>query len=65
MAYVERFDFVSLTGTFIDNNLDLSSVFVDYVKGVSTFKIVIYHGRRSGGILVLVKKHICKLVQEI
>ena len=35
MAYVESFDFVTLTDTFIDENFDFSHVFTDYVKFVS------------------------------
>ena len=58
MANVEQFYLVSLTETFIDNNVDLSGVFVDYVKFVCPALKLSYHGRRSGGVLVLVKKHI-------
>ena len=58
MANVEQFYLVSLTETFIDNNVDLSGVFVDYVKFVCPALKLSYHGRRSGAILVLVKKHI-------
>ena len=32
VKYVELFDFVTLTETFIDNDFDLSGVFHDFIK---------------------------------
>ena len=65
MAYVESFDFVTLTETFIDENFYLSHVFTDYVKFVSPAIKLSHQGRRSGGILVMVRKNMSSFVQEI
>ena len=56
VKYVELFDFVTLTETFIDNDFDLSGVFHDFIKFVCPAVKLSYHGRRSGGLLVMVKK---------
>ena len=56
MAYVEGFNLVTLTETFIDKNFDLSHVFTDYVKFVSPAVKLSHQGRRSGRILVMVRK---------
>ena len=45
MAYVERFDFVTLTETLIDENFDLSHVFTDYVKFVFPAVKLSHQGR--------------------
>ena len=55
MAYVESFDFVTLTETFIDENFDLYQVFTDYFKFVSPAIKLSHQARRSGGILVMVR----------
>ena len=65
MAYVESFDFVTLTETFIDENFDLSHVFTDYFKFVSPAIKLSHQGRRSGGILVMVRNNMSSFVQEI
>ena len=68
MAYVERFDFVTLTETFIDENFDLSHVFTDYFKFIFPAVKLSHQGRRSGGILVVVRKNMssfCFVFQEI
>ena len=48
MAYVESFDFVTLTETFIDENFDLSHVFTDYFKFVSPAIKLSHQGRTIG-----------------
>jgi hypothetical protein len=65
VRYVERFDFVSIIETFVDDNFDLSNVFHEYDKFMCPAVKLSYHGRRSGGIVLLVKKYISKFVQEI
>ena len=65
VKYVELFDFVTLTETFIDNDFDLSGVFYDFIKFVCPAVKLSYHGRRSGGLLVMVKKQLAKFVERI
>ena len=57
MNYVEKFDFVTLTET-LDNCFDMSGVFCacDDIKCVSP-AVKLYQGRRSGGVMVMVKKN--------
>ena len=50
--YVELFDFVTPTETFVDNSFDISGVFCDYVKYVSPVVELSYRERRSGGVIV-------------
>ena len=65
VKYVELFDFVTLTETFIDNDFDLSGVFHDSIKFVCPAVKLSYHGRRSGGLLVMVKKQLAKFTERI
>ena len=65
MTYFESFDFVTLTETFIDENFEFSHVFTDYVKFLSPAIKLSHQGRRSGGILVMVRKNMFGFVQEI
>lgn len=65
VRYIERFDFVSIIETFVDDNFDLSNVFHEYDKFMCPAVKLSYHGRRSGGIVLLVKKYISKFVQEV
>ena len=58
VKYVELFDFVTLTETFMDNDFDLSGVFHDFIKFVCPAVKLSYHGRRSGGLLVMEKKQL-------
>ena len=64
VKYVELFDFVTLTETFIDNDFDLSGVF-HFIKFVCPAVKLSYHGRRSGGLLVMVKKQLAKFIERI
>ena len=68
VKYVEQFNFVTLAETFADNTFDMSVVvvvFCDYVKFVCPAVKLSYQGRRSGGVIVMVKKHISKFVERI
>ena len=64
VKYVELSDFVTLTETFIDNDFDLCGVFHDFIKLVCPAVKLSYHGRRSGGLLVMVKKQLAKFKKE-
>ena len=65
LEYIESFDFVALIETFVDEHFDLSSVLCNYVKFVCPALTISYHGRRSGGVIVLVKKNVSMFVEEI
>ena len=66
VKYVEQFDFVTLVETFVENTFDMSGIFFsDYVKFVCPAVKLSYQGRRSGGVIVMVKKHISKFVERI
>jgi len=56
---------VTLTETFIDNDFDPSCVFHDFVKFVCLAVKLSYHGRRSGGLLVMVKKQLAKFLESM
>ena len=56
---------MTLTETFIDSDFDLSGVFHDFIKFVCPAVKLSYHGRRSGGLLVMVKKQLAKLTERI
>ena len=62
---MERFDLVSIIETFVDENVDISNVFRDYEKCMCPAVKLSYRGRRSEGMLLLVKKYISKFVQEV
>ena len=57
MKYVEQFDFATLTETSVDNNFDMSAGFFlcDHVKYVSPAVKLSCQGRRSGGVMVMIK----------
>ena len=63
VKYVELF--LTLTETFIDNDFDLSGVFHNFIKFVCPAVKLSYHGRRSGGLLVMVKKQLAKFTERI
>ena len=65
VKYAESFVFLTLTETFIDNDFDLSGVFHDFIKFVCPAVKLSYHGRRSGGLLVVVKKQLAKFAERI
>ena len=56
---------MTLTETFIDNDFDLSCVFHDFVKFVCLAVKLSYHGRCSGGLLVMVKKQLAKFLESM
>lgn len=63
--YVENFDFVCLTETFLDNNFDFNSIFLNHAKYPAPAKKLSVHGRKSGGVLLMVKKQLDQFVKEI
>ena len=56
---------MTLAETFIDNDFDLSGVFHDLIKFVCPAVKLSYRGRRSGGLLVMVKKQLAKFTERI
>ena len=60
--YVEQFDFVTLTETFVDNSFDMSGVFCDHIKYVSPAVKLSYQGRRSGGVAMNLWKELMWIV---
>ena len=65
LEYIDRFDFVCLTETFIDDVFDLSHVFRNCMKFSSPALKLSHQGRKSGGVLVLVKQALFDFVKEI
>ena len=56
MAYVESFDFVTLTETVTEENVDLPHVFTDYVKLLFPAIKPSHQDKRTGGNLVIMHK---------
>jgi hypothetical protein len=54
-----------LTETFLDLSFDFSGVFNDYLKFHAPARKMSYHGRNSGGVLLLVRKNLEQKVKEI
>lgn len=65
MNYVNQFDFVCLTETFLDSSFDFSYIFTDYLKFHVPAKKFSFQGRNSGGVLLLVRKRLEKFVSRI
>ena len=70
MKYAEQFDFVTFVETLLTTVLICKFLFCsvfpyDYVKFVCPAVKFSYQGRRSGGVIVMVKKHISKFVERI
>ena len=67
VKYVEQFDFVTLVETFVDNTFNMSVVFCFFVFSMimSNSSVQLSNQRRrSGGVIVMVKKHISKFMAE-
>ena len=57
VKYVEQSDFVTLVETFVDNTFDMSVVVFSMIMSNSSVAGKLsYQGRRSGGVIVMVKK---------
>ena len=65
IQYMQTIDIVCLIETFLDDTFDLTIHFCDYVKYLSPAIKHSYMGRRSGGLLLLVKKRLEKFVCKI
>jgi len=63
--YVEQFDVACLVETFVENSYDLTRHFTGYDKYVSPAVKLSHHGRRSGGVLLLVRKCFSKLIERV
>ena len=63
--FVNGFDFVCFTETFMDVNFDYKQVFHDFVKYFAPAKKLSKQGRNSGGVLLLVKNSLSPFVKEI
>ena len=63
--YVSSFDFVCLTETFADATSDFNGLFTEHVKFVAPAKRLSRQGRNSGGVLLLIKRAVCKFVKQI
>ena len=62
IRYVQKLYFIILVETFVDTSLDLSHVFSDHVQFLSPAVKLSHHGRRSGGVTVLVRKNLKQFV---
>ena len=65
IQYVQTIDIVCLIETFLDDTFDLTNHFCDYVIYLSPAIKHSYMGRRSGGLLLLVKKRLEMFVSKI
>lgn len=65
LGYILKFDIVCLVETFLDKAFDLSRHFSDFQIFQKSARKLTSHGRRSGGVVVLVKKDISKLVYHV
>ena len=65
IQYVQTIDIVCLIETFLDDTFHLTNHFCDYVKYLSPAIKHSYMGRRSGGLLLLVKKRLEQFVSKI
>ena len=63
--YVNEFDVVSLTETYTDKGLDISYVFPNFKVYIAPALKLSHQGRRSGGVMVMVKKQFVSYVKEI
>ena len=63
--YVSSFDFVCLTETFADATFDFNGLLTDHMKFVAPAKRLSRQGRNSGGVLLLIKRTVCKFVKQI
>jgi hypothetical protein len=63
--YIEQFDIVSLVETHLDINVDVVDLFTSFKIFYRPAIKLSTQGRRSGGVMVLVKKCLCDLVQEV
>jgi exonuclease III len=63
--YVNSFDFVCLTETFVDKSFDYSGFFIDFLKFVAPARKLSHFRRNSGGVVLLVKKCLEHFVEEI
>ena len=62
ISYVGGFDVITLVETFLDKSFELTNHFPDFeVFQVSAVKLT-HHGRRSGVVVVLVKKRLMSFV---
>ena len=64
-GYVENFDIVCLSETFIDNTFDLTQHFPKHDKYISPALKLSIQGRKSGRVLVLVNKQLTDVVERI
>ena len=63
--YIDQFDIVSLVETHLDDNVDVSDLFTSFELFTRPAIKLSVQGRRSGGVMVLVKKKLCHLVEEV
>ena len=63
VKYVELFDFV--TQKRLSTTILICLVFHDFIKFVCPAVKLSYDGRRSGGLLVMVKKQLAKFIERI
>ena len=63
--YVNSFDFVCLSETFIDESFNFSRIFTEFVKFTALAKKLSHFGRNSGGVVLFIKKCLEHFVEEI
>ena len=65
ISYVGGFDTIALDETFPDKRFDLTNHFPDFEVFQAPAVKLTHHGRRSGGVVVLVKKRLMSFVYRI
>jgi len=65
LSYVFQFDICCFLETFTSDNFDFAMYFDDFVPFHSPGKKLSVHGRRSGGVVVLVRKRLNSHVSRI
>lgn len=63
--YVSHFDVICLTETFMGDSFDFSTVFLEHKDFCAPGLKLSSHGRRSGGVLVLIRKCLVKYVKKV
>ena len=64
VSYITGFDFVCLTETYVSSELQ-SDVFTDFCVYTANAIKLSYHGRQSGGVILLIKRTFSPFVNRI
>ena len=63
VSFISCYDFVCLVETFVDTFT--STLFPSFTSFVTPAKKLSHHGRRSGGVIVLVRNELMRIVKQI